>query len=153
MTHTNSDLKTQLQKLDSLFEEYLVKKAPSLPEKAKDVIVSFGPYIELLLIIISLPALLAIFGLGAALMPFSFMGGISVGFGYTLGMLYSAATIVLGIIALPGLFKRAKSAWNLLYYSALIGVIYNALTLNIGGLVIGTLLNLYILYQIKEYYK
>ena len=157
MTTTNSastkDWKYYLTQLDETLELYLVKKAPALPVNAKEAIVKFAPWITLIMIVLALPAILAIFGLGAIVMPFSYIGGLRYGLNYTLSMIVAAVVLVVEAIAIPGLLKRSKGAWNLVYYATLIGAVQNLLTFNIGGLVIGTLLSLYILFQVKSYYK
>ena len=61
-------------------------------------------------------------------------------------------TLILEIMALPGLFKQQRKSWNLLYYSVLASALYNLLSLNLFGLIIGTLISLYILFQIKKSY-
>ena len=157
MTTTNSastkDWKYYFTQLDETLELYLVKKAPALPVNAKEAIVKFAPWITLIMIVLALPAILAIFGLGAIVMPFSYIGGLRYGLNYTLSMIVAAVVLVVEAIAIPGLLKRSKGAWNLVYYATLIGAVQNLLTFNIGGLVIGTLLSLYILFQVKSYYK
>jgi len=40
-----------------------------------------------------------------------------------------------------------------MFYASLLGAVQNAVSFNLGGLVVGTLLSLYILFQIKSYYK
>ena len=157
MTTTKSpstqDWKYYLTQLNDTLELYLVKKAPSLPENAKETIVKFGPWITLIMIILALPAILAIFGLSAVVMPFSYLGGFHLGLNYTISIIVSAIVLVIEALAIPGLLKRSKSAWNLVYYATLIGAVQNLISFNLGSLVIGTLLSLYILFQIKSYYK
>jgi len=153
MTNTNSTT-NPFSQLENLLEEYLVKKAPfTLPANWKEAIVKFAPWISLILMIVALPAVLALFGLGAVLTPFSYLGGLRAGFGYTFGLIVSAVSVVLEAIAIPGLFKRTRQGWNFVYYATLVGVVENVLHFNIGGLIIGSLLSLYILFQVKEYYK
>lgn len=132
---------------------YLVDKAPPLPKEWKETLVKVAPWLVLVFSILSLPALLAIFGLGAFMMPFSYLGGIRYGFNFFIDYLTSAVSIILGFIAIPGLFQRSRKAWYLLYYATLVGAVGNLLTLSLAGLVIGSLLSLYILFQVKEYYK
>lgn len=153
MTNSNSDYKTYFAQLGKLLEEYLVKKAPALPKGLKEFLVQWGPWIDLVLTIMMLPAILAILGIGTLFMPFSFLGGITIGFNYIFGLIFTIVTIILNVAALPGLFNRKIGGWNLLYYSALIGVVHNIVVFNLGALIIGSLLTLYVLYQIKEYYK
>ena len=50
---------------------YLVKKAPfQIPDGAREWIVKFGPWITVVLLILTLPILLFALGLGAFFMPF-----------------------------------------------------------------------------------
>lgn len=147
------DFKSYLGDVERLCEEYLVKKAPSLPEGAKEAIVKFGPWISLILIVMSAPLFLGLLGLGAVLMPVSFMGGLQAGMGYTLSMVLALVALVIEVVALPGLFKRQKNAWYLMFYASLVGALQNLVTFNLGGLVVGTLLSLYVLFQVKSYYK
>ncbi len=93
------------------------------------------------------------FGLGALVAPFVVMGGVQAAAGFGLGMVFSIAMLVLEAIAIPGLFKRKLSAWKLMFYASLLGGVQALITFNLGGLVIGTGLSLYVLFQIKSYYK
>lgn len=153
MDNKGTDYKGYLGQLENLLNEYLVKKAPSLPAGAKEAIVKFAPWVTLIILILTLPLVLAVFGLGALLSPLSFMGGVTAGTNYILTLIFSGIQLVLEAMAIPGLFKRSKGAWNLVFYASLLGGIQNAITLNLGGLLIGTLLSLYILFQVREYYK
>ncbi len=153
METKSSDFKGYLAKLENLLAEYLVKKAPAIPANFKEVIVKFAPWVTLIILILTLPLVLAVFGLGALLAPLSFMGGMTAGTNYILTLVLSGIQLVLEAMAIPGLFKRTKGAWNLVFYAALVGGIQNLVTFNLGGLLIGTLLSLYILFQVREYYK
>ncbi len=153
MKNSSFNYKTYLVQLDELFGEYLGKKAPSLPKGVKEAIVKFGPYIALIFTILAIPGILLVLGLGTLLTPFSFFAGVTTGFNFGLGVLFTLITFVMGLVAIPGLFKRAKKSWDLIYYATLLGVLQNIITFNLGGLVIGSLLSLYFLYQVKEYYK
>lgn len=151
---TSNDLKSSLGKLEDTLNEYLVKKSPvTLPTNIKEVIVKFAPWVTLVLLVMTLPILLAVFGLGAILTPLSFLGGVNAGVNYMITMVVSAVTVVLEGLAIPGLFKKSKGGWNLVFYASLVGVVQNVLTFNVGGLVIGSLLGLYFLFQVREYYK
>jgi hypothetical protein len=55
-------------------------------------------------------------------------------------------------LALPGLFKRKMSAWKLIFYSQLIGITFSLLSGSILGALIGGLIGLYILFQIRPLY-
>ncbi len=141
-----------MDKLNETLELYLIDKAPKLPVKWKEILVRFLPWLTLIFFILSLPAILFLFGLGTILAPFAYMGGISYGVNYTASMIVLAISLVLEAIAIPGLFKKSKSAWNLMYYAALINGVYNLVSFNILGAIFGTLISLYLLFQIKSYY-
>lgn len=150
----NADFKSMMGKLEDTLETYLVDKAPfQLPTGAKEAIVKYGPWITLVLLVLALPAILFAFGLGTLLAPFAFLGGVGAGVNFGVGLVFSAVVLVIEAIAIPGLFKRVASAWRLMYYATLLGGVQNLISFNLGGLVIGTLISLYILFQIKSYYK
>ena len=59
---------------------YLVKKAPfQIPDGAKEWIVKFGPWITVVLLILTLPILLFALGIGAIFMP---VGGVGYATGF-----------------------------------------------------------------------
>lgn len=153
MATTGSSYKSYLTKLENILDEYLIKKAPSLPKSVTDFIVAVMPYLTVIFLILALPLVLALIGISAFVLPFAAVAGIGTGFSYFAGIIVTIITMVLEIMALPGLFKRQKRSWTLLYWVALIGGVNSILSLNLWGLVIGTGLSLYILFQIKSYYK
>ncbi len=144
--------------LDNICEEYLVKKAPGLPENIKELLVKIAPWVSLVGVILGIPAVLAIFGLSAFVMPLGFLGGIMSGrpfFGvtYLVSVAFLVVTLVLEALAIPGLFKRSKQGWMFAYYAVLVSAVSNLVSFNLGGLIIGTLIGLYILFQLKSYYR
>ena len=129
---------------------YLVKKAPfQLPAEVKEFLVKFGPWIALVLLLLSLPALLLMLGVGTAFMPF---GGTTYAVGFSFLTIVLLAQLVLLALALPGLFKRKMSAWRLIFYSQLVGIVFSLLSGSILGALIGGLIGLYILFQIRPLY-
>lgn len=153
MTTKNTDFKSALSQLENILDEYLVKKAPEMPKAWKEIIVQFGPWITLIMLILAAPALLALLGIGALLTPFSFVGGVGAGFSYIVNIVFSIVVIVLEAMAIPGLFARSRKGWDLMFYAILLSGVQSLLTGNIFGLIVGTLLSLYILFQVKSYYK
>ena len=145
--------KLEISGLETALEDVFVKKLPSLPKSLKEAIVQYGPWLVLICLVLSLPSILALFGLGAISMPFSYFGGMRYGYNFSLNFVLTTIITILGIIALPGLFKRKKQSWNLLFYSSLLSLIQNFLHFNLGALVVGTSLSWYVLFQIKSYYK
>jgi hypothetical protein len=129
---------------------YLVKKAPfQIPHGGREWIVKFGPWITVVLLILTLPLLLMALGIGAVFVPF---GGVGYATGFGVLTIFVIAEIGLMIAALPGLFARKMAGWQLLFYSQLVSIVYNVLSGSIvGGLLFG-LIGLYILFQIRPLY-
>jgi len=150
---SSSDFRTMFNQMEVLFEEYLGKKAPALPSNVKELIVKYSPYISLVVIIFSLPAILFALGLGALLTPFAFMGGIRYGFSFSFSTLFLLATLVLQVAAIPALFARQMSGWKKMYYATLLSAVHSLLNFQLGNMVIGTAISLYFLFQVKSYYK
>src|SRR4030067_1612684 len=103
-TAQGKSYKSYLKQLEDLLTEYLVKKAPALPANIREAIVNFAPWITLVILILTLPLVLAVFGLGAFLAPLSFLGGVTAGTNYILALLLSGVQLVLEALAIPGLF-------------------------------------------------
>lgn len=132
----------------------LYQKVPwHLPAKAREFIVHFGPWITLVIMVLSVPALLLALGVTAVFAPVAVMYGARIGGSFFLGGLVSLLAFLLAVIALPGLFKRELKAWQLVYYSVLVSAVADVLMVNLGGFIIGTALSLYVLFEIKSYYK
>lgn len=153
MASSKKELNASLTSLENTLKVYFVDKAPfQLPPAAKEFIVQFGPWITLVLLILALPVLFAALGLTAFLTPFAAMDGGRSGIGL-LGIVLSIIALVLEAMALPGLFRRSKSGWNLLFYSTIVSAVDNLVNLNIAGLVVGLLIGWYFLFQVRSYYK
>jgi hypothetical protein len=129
---------------------YLVQKAPfQLPDGLKEGIVRYGPWIALVLLVISLFPLLILLGLGTLLIPFA-------GAGYAAGFTYLTilviAEIVLMFAALPGLFARKMWGWRLMFYSQILSIVGSLLSEAIVRGIVGGLIGLYILFQVRRLY-
>ena len=110
---------------------YLVKKAPfQIPDGGREWIVKFGPWITVVLLILTLPLLLFALGLGAIFIPF---GGVGYATGFGVLTLFVIVEFGLMIAALPGLFARKMAGWRLLFYSQLVSIVYNVLSGHIVG--------------------
>lgn len=142
-----------LAQLEKTLELYFGKKAPPMPQNIKEVLVNIGPWILLVLLILSLPGMFALFGIGAVLGPLGLFYGSGYGYMALVSALLLIVIIVLEVKALPGLFKREKKSWQLVYYAALIGLVQNLLLFNLLGFIVGGALSMYILFQIKSFYK
>lgn len=154
-----SDLKGGINQLEALLDEYMVKKAPfALPKGVKEFIATVSPYLIIIFTIMALPLILAAMGLSAFLTPFAMMGGFGLGFGWGFGAIVSlviaVVTIVMELMAVPGLFKRTKKSWRLLFYVSIISLIGSIISIHgiVSG-IIGAIIGWYILFQMKDMYK
>src|SRR3989344_1484827 len=151
-----TDFGSMFERLEVTLEEYLGEKAPQLPKNWKEALVKFAPYLTIIGVIFGVMGFLALLGLGTVLVPLGTIGGMMtgqpfVGFGYVTNIVFLGLTVLLEGLAVPGLFSRSKKAWTYLYWGALVGIVQNVVSFNVGGLVIGGLLSLYFLFQVKEY--
>ena len=137
--------------LIGFFDFYLVKKAPfQIPHAAREAIVKFGPWIAIVFLIILLPPVLVVLGVGTLILPF---GGIGYATGWGLTIIVLIVQVGLLIAALPGLFARKTSAWQLVFYSQLVGIVHTLLMGNFVGALVGGLIGLYLLFQVRPLYR
>ena len=149
--HTTPATAEAPKDLIGFLDFYLVKKAPfQIPDAAREWIVKFGPWITVVLLILTLPILLVALGIGAIFMPW---GGIGYATGFGVMTLVVIAELGLMIAALPGLFARKMSGWQLLFYSQLVSIVYNVVAGSIVGGLLGGLIALYILFQVRPLYR
>lgn len=153
MSINSANSSSPLVQLEDTLNIYFGQKAPALPENIKEFIVKYGPWVTLVLLVLAAVPLLGVIGLGALLSPIALMSGVSYGGMYLLTLAFSVAVIVLEAIAIPKLLKRQKSGWNLVFYASILSSISSLLSRDIFGLVIGTLISFYILFQVRSYYK
>lgn len=154
-TPPTGEHKSVLKEMEDFFELHLHTKAPfHLPPHVKEFIVHYGPWIELVLLILTAPFILAVIGFSLVALPFAVMANPLHSSMGTLTWVIALAAFVLRAAALPGLFKRSlHSGWYFVYYATLIGAVSDLVSGNIFGLIIGTAISLYFLFQIKELYK
>ena len=140
-------------------------KAPHLPNNVRELIVKVSPYLAIIGIVFSIPAIFGLLGLGFVTAPFRMIGGYGAGlaaggygmmggFGafWFLAGIFAIVNMVLLILAFPGLKSRSEKGWRYVFYVALLGALQNLLSFNLVGLIIFTTLNLYILFEIKSHY-
>lgn len=132
-----------LTQIEETLDLYFGKKAPPIPENIKEILVKYYPYLIILAIALTFPSLLLAFGLR----------GFGVVYNFSFWGLLGLAALVIQAIAIPGLFKRTKESWRLMFYASLVSLLSSLLSLNIGPLIIGGTISLYLLFQIKSYYK
>jgi hypothetical protein len=153
MTTQKKDWKNMLVELENKMAEFFIKKLPSMPENIKEIIVKYGPYLIVIMMILMVPAILAVMGIGVAATPLALMAGPRHGFALLISAIFGLLMIVLELMAIKGLFKRELKAWKLLFYISLIQAFSSLIRFDLGGLIIGSGISWYILFQIRSYYK
>lgn len=154
--------------------EGVFKKTPKISDKARNVIVEWAPWADL---VIGLFMVWAVYWLwhwahvANALVDYANQLSASLGYGTVastrmgamvwVGLVVLAVEAVLYLAAFPGLKSRSKGGWNLVFWAAILNAVYGIVALftdyggfgNFLGYVIGTLVGLWILFQIKPAYK
>lgn len=149
----STDIKSALGQLEDTLETYLVDKAPfSIPNDWKDLIVKFAPYLTLIGAVVSALGILSAFGITSMASSFMYFGGFRLGFWYWLMLIFTGIILVFEGLAVKPLFAKEKKGWRYIYYASLISALYSVVTFSFGGL-IGLVISLYILFQVKSYYK
>jgi hypothetical protein len=151
----NNDIKGLVAQLEAFLDEHMVKKAPFvLPMGAKEFIVKVAPYLVIISAILALPLIFAALGLSAVVAPVALMGGYGWGFGAIISLAVSVIVLVMEVIAVPGLFKRTKGGWRMVFYASIVSFVGSIISITgiIGG-IIGAIIGWYILFQVKELYK
>ena len=145
-----------LAQLETTLELYFVKKAPALPTNIKEIIVKIAPYLTIISLVLTIPAILVLFGLGSVATMLAPMGGVQTVTGLPtmwLGIVLLIPVVILEAMAIPGLFARKATGWRFMYWAQLVGVVSNLASLNIMGAIIGAIIGFYFLFQIKSHYK
>jgi hypothetical protein len=145
--------------LEQNLEPFFLRTLPTFPEGLKEGIVQYGPYVLMVLLLLSLFGILAALGITAAFAPTVVAGGWGVA--AIISVATSVLTFVLEALAISPLLKRQKSGWNLLYYAGLVSFVGSVLSslftlpFGLGGIIgalIGAFLTFWILFQIREKY-
>jgi len=152
-TKTSGDWKKMLADFINTLDLYFGKKAPTMPENIKELIVKYSPYLSIIMLVLTLPAILFAFGITGLIMPFAYANSFRTGFSFSFSALISLVAMALEIAAIPGLFKRTKKSWEYLFYASLVGLLSSLLSLNLSSLIIGGVISFYILFQVRSYYK
>lgn len=156
-SNMKAETKNLLGQLEAVLDEYMVTKAPfALPDGLKEFLVKVSPYLVIIFAVLTLPLIFAVLGFSTALAPLGMMGGYGLGYGWGFSMIVSlivaALTLVLYVMAVPGLFKRTHGAWHLLFYASIVSLIGSIFSFNIIGGIIGAVIGWYILFQLKSKY-
>lgn len=147
--------KNSLVQLETTIDGY-VAKAPQLPANIREILVKIAPYLTILSVVLSLPAILALIGLGGLATMLSPLGGMSSMAAVPtmwVGIIMLIPVVILEAMAIPGLFSRSASAWKYLFWAQLISIVSSLLQFNLVSAILGALIGFYFLFQIRSYYK
>lgn len=149
-----SKLKRLSQVVQRWLYQYLVIKAPyQIPANVKEWIVVYVPWIDLILLVLLVPVLLTLLGVGTFLLPLSLAGGYHLTFGLLLILIILLLQLGLMVAALPGLLTRQLRSWEFLFYGLLLNIVYNLLQLELLSCFLVAAVGGYVLLQIRPYYK
>lgn len=151
----------------------LYKGLPNIPEKYRKTLVDAMPWLSLVVGVLSLLAVLSIWRwVNAADQIVNYANSLSAIYGASpvvtnswsimlwLGLIALLVQAIIYIAAFPGLRAHKKSGWNLLFYGAMLNIVYGVIVLftayggfgQLIGSVIGSAIGLYLLYQVRSYY-
>lgn len=162
-----------VNKLEKALGDIFEKSAPKLPDSAKKTIVEWLPWINLILGVVSLWAVYGLWSWANTVNKWSdYANNLSATFGgpkvvddrlsimVWLSLVVLAIQAVIYIMAFPATRDKKKSGWNLMFYAVLINAVYGVVSLftdyggagNLVGYLIGTVIGLYFLFQIRGLY-
>ena len=127
-----------------------------MPQNIKELLVNLAPYLTVVSVLVTLPGLLVLFGLGGFATMIAPMGGresLSAVPTMWLSILFLVPVLILEIMAIPGLFAKKAVAWKYVFWAQLVSIVANLLQFNFFGAIIGAVISFYILFQIKSFYK
>lgn len=136
----------------AVFEQELApvftEKAPfQIPDDIREMLVKILPYLIILQIVFFVLSMLA----GGLVILAAFSANIL----YSLSAIISLAGAVVGMLALPGSFKRTRESWVKMYQAQLLFVLASLVTLTISGFISGLIslvIGLFLLFQIRSKY-
>ncbi|MGK2848471.1 MAG: hypothetical protein ACSLEX_00125 [Minisyncoccota bacterium] len=146
--------KNIVTRLEVFLDKHLVTEAPfTLPTKLKTLLVTITPYFVIFSIMTLVSVIFGTMRFWGVYGPSAVLGGYHFGVQMILSLVITIGVLILEGWALPGLFKRTRQAWRLLFYVSIINIVSSLLTYNIMGAFLGAVIGWYVLFQIKEYYK
>lgn len=162
-----------LQPLEDSLNDVFVKQAPALPAGGKKWLVTYLPWINLVLGLFTLYGVYLVWHwahytnslINYANSLSSIYGGATVsvhrlGLGIWLGLIALAVEAILYIAAFQSTKAHKKAGWDLLFYALLINVVYGVIIMltaygsfgNLLSALIGSAIGLYLLFQIRASY-
>jgi hypothetical protein len=145
---------TQFPQIEEPLEKFFTKTITFvLPTNVKEFIVQYSPYIGIVLGLLLLPFVLGVFGLAGFAGMMGAAAGIGFGIGYYASIATAIAQIVMYFLAYTLLIAKKKEGWNLMVYSNILSVVVGVFTATLIGSLLGAAIGLYVLFQVKYYYK
>lgn len=162
-----------LADLETALNDVFGKKAPALPKSGKDFLVTYVPYISLIIGLFSLAALWSLWHWAhVANQLIDYANQINRMYGtqeviasrMTIGIWISLFVLIaeafLYLAAFGPTKAREKTGWNLLFYATLVNIVYGFILMftdysGVGsfiGTLIGSALGFYFLFQIRDRY-
>ena len=127
------------------------KKLPELPKGGRDAIVTITPWLALVFGVLGIITALVGLGLFTFLAPVAMITGVrGAGPGFII-VLFGLVSSALLLFAFPGTKMRSEKGWKLIYYSEVVGLIADVISLSLTG-VLFALIGFYFLYQIRSYF-
>lgn len=129
--------------LDKVF-----KGVPHLPENIREVLVKIAPWLALIFGVLGVFAGIAALGFS----PLALFGGVRTGMLVFATGVLTILSSVLMLLAYPGLSKKAYKGWVYLFWAEALSAVYAVLTVSVST-VLGVVIGLYLLFEVKRYYK
>ncbi|MBI5044872.1 MAG: hypothetical protein HZC02_03030 [Candidatus Levybacteria bacterium] len=124
-------------------------KLPPLPTNIREVIVRITPWIALVFGVLGILA-----GLGAVgVSPVVLFGGIRSSMLVLVSGLLTIASSAMLLAAYPKTKAHKKQGWNLLFWSTVVSLVSSIVAGGLVSAIIWGLVEFYLLFQIKSYYK
>jgi len=145
-----------------LYDLLYKKISYKLPTSLREVLVQYGPWVTLVVALLSLPAIFIIFGAGAVVSVYGALAGVSYSPLFYVAILVLIVQVVLMFMAVSPLLKRRRLGWQLVFYASTISVLYSVFNsfsygyFSFFGLLwglIGATVSYYVIFQIRSYYK
>lgn len=139
--------------VENLLHQWLYKKpAIHLSGKRKKFLANFAPWLAFLYIAVGLPFVLFSVAAKTFLLPGSFPRP---EFGYVVFLSLSGTllSIILLAASLPQLSSKSLKGWYMAYYAALVSAFAFLIAFNWIGFVFSGVLPLWLLLQIKDFFK
>lgn len=125
------------------------KKAPELPTNAKEGLVKITPWIALIFGILGILG-----GLGAVgVSPVVVFGGIRNSMMVLVSGILTIVSSVMLLMAYPKTRAHKEAGWRLLFWSAVVSLVSSLVVGSIVSAIIWGVIEFYLLFQIKSYYK